>query len=137
MSEVYTFEVIEGEHVGKHQTFRKGDKFKSNKPLDKMFSEKFRLISENAILSDVPVIKKKPVVVLPDFNFVEADEVTELFPIAGDNGLRIFRNSDSKFAVIDNQVELENALNLAPSIMSNKAAVTKWLNKYLETNNID
>ncbi|MDR2116770.1 MAG: hypothetical protein LBP87_10375 [Planctomycetaceae bacterium] len=124
----YTFTVLEGEHQGVKKTYKKGETFQSQYPLDQMFVGKF-LRGAEVIAVD---IKKAPDTRMI-FVFADADDVTHLFPVAAEHELRVFVDAMGGFAVAAAQNEGDDDLmNLAPTVMGSKQQVNKWLAEYIK-----
>lgn len=122
---MYTFTVIDGEHQGFAKAYKKGETFQSEYPLDKMFIGKFSRGSDTVVV-DV----KKPVSTRMTFVFSDADDVTEQFPLAKENKLRVFKDAMGGHAVATLDDDNGEPVNVASSIMGSKQAVNKWLIDY-------
>jgi hypothetical protein len=122
----YIFTVLEGEHQGVNKTYRKGDTFESNYPLDTMFVGKFMRGAER-VLSDVK--KAKPDTRM-SFVFSDAEDVTIQFPLAKEHNLHVFKDAMGGHAVAILDEDTEEPINIASTVMGTKQAVNKWLIEY-------
>jgi hypothetical protein len=124
-NKMYTFTVIDGEHEGLQKTYKKGDTFRSQYPLDEMFIGKF-LRGADIIMVD----SKKALDTRMMFVFSDADDVTEKFPIASENELRVFKDAMGGYAVASARANDIDLTNLAPTIMGTAKQVNTWLVAY-------
>jgi len=128
---VYTFTVVEGEHQGVKKVYKKGDSFTSQYPLDKMFIGKFLRVSDTVPHDDT--IRSKQVDTRLTFVFEDAAEVTEQYPLASDNDLRVFKDATGGFAITTAYSDGAEPLNIAPQILGSKAQVNSFLKAYLKS----
>lgn len=138
--ELYTFQVIAGEHQGNKRKYVKGEIFQSVNELDILFAGKFQRIPNTpAPIEDVaptdavpPALQERKLTVpngtpkepLP-FSFVESANVSHLFPEATTAGLEVFKDSLGGYAVAETGVQVKQ--NLAGQVLSSKQKVKDFL----------
>jgi hypothetical protein len=139
-AELYTFQVIAGEHQGNKRKYVKGEIFQSVNELDKLFEGKFQRIpntpapiEDSTPIDPVPpaLQERRPTVPngtpkepLP-FSFVESANVSHLFPEASTAGLEVFKDSLGGYAIAETGVQVKQ--NLAGQILSSKQKVRDFL----------
>jgi hypothetical protein len=126
---MYTFTVADGEHQGVKKIYKRGESFQSQYPLDKMFIGKFVRGAE-VITVDV---KNRTSDTRLTFVFADAEDVTDQFPLASEHELRVFKDSVGGYAVASAQEDINDLMNLAPTVMGSKSQVKKWLTSYVES----
>ena len=127
---LYTFQVLAGEHQGNRQKYVKGDIFRSQYELDKMFVEKFQRLPNSPAMNDdtnaqqSKRVKKEQ----PPFNFTDATNVSHMFPSVKTAGLSIFKDSTGGYAVA--VADAKVPMNIAGEIFDTKAKVAAYLKDF-------
>ena len=135
--ELFTFRVIGGEHIGNKRTYPNGFTFKSRYPLDTWFVGKFQRIAETPVVIDDEegpakrLIPKKKPVVLEDFDFSEAADVTHMFPAAKESDLVVYKNETGGYAVAEAGAKV--LINLAGEVLGTKKKVNEFLASFAES----
>lgn len=148
--ELFTFQVMAGEHQGTRQKYVKGDIFQSIYELDKMFVGKFqripnsqapvedaqRVVVSNEEQANVPAALRtrkihKPTGIVKEplpFSFAEAVDVTHLFTEAHDTGLSVYKDALGSYAIAEaSAVEKKN---LAGQVLGSRAQVRVFLKDF-------
>ena len=149
--EVYTFQVLAGEHQGNLRKYVKGDTFRSQFPLDTMFAGKFqRLPNAPLPVDEAPVEKKMPnapadeihphipngqIQEMMPFSFTEAADVTHLFPAAKEAGLAVYKDALGGYAVAEADAKVKT--NLAGQILGSKKKVNLFLADFATSDEAD
>ncbi len=150
--EVYTFQVLAGEHQGNLRKYVKGDTFRSQYPLDTMFTGKFqRLPNAPLPVDEAPVEKTRPRTAAADdiyphipnnqlkdmmpFSFTEAADVTHLFPTAKVVGLSVYKDALGGYAVAEAEAKVKT--NLADQILGSKKKVSEFLADFAPSDKAD
>ena len=133
--ELYTFQVLEGEHCGNRRIYKKGDCFESNYPLDTMFINKFQRIPNKPLpADDRPRVQGRTRSAaeatreMMSFTFDEASNVTHMFPVAAKADLEVYKDSLGGYAVVEKGAMVK--VNLADQILGSKKKVTEFLSAY-------
>jgi hypothetical protein len=109
------YKVRSGFHSDGETTYRKGQVFKSDKPLHKMFPNKFDMVAD----SQVPKAKSSKAKIKKErYNSVKplpelGKNVTQKFPDALNKGLVVFQNDDGEYSITDER-DLYTPLNKKP-----------------------
>jgi len=131
-TKMYRFTVTEGVHHGKDRVYKKGDTFESPYPMDEIFVGKFQRLSD-VIYREEPAPKPQKPDTRMTFVFADATEVTAKFPLAQENNLRVFKDSTGGHAVASADVNDDELMNIAPTVMGTKKRVDEWLASYLQS----
>jgi len=128
------FTVIAGAHRGPNkELYQQGDIIETDIPLDELFVGKFQRLSETVYQTDIlPQRKTRPDTRML-FVFADATEETTSFPLAQENGLRVFKDTLGGYAVASAGVPDEALMNIAPTVMGTKKQVKEWLTSFLES----
>jgi hypothetical protein len=129
----YTFTVLEGEHQGFKQAYKKGETFQSLHPLDELFKGKFMRLLDSNIPRDIKPQGKSSDDGRLTFVWADADDVSDSFPLATKHKLKVYKDARGGYAIASELVKGVEPLNLAPSILGSKAQVTKFLTSYVES----
>lgn len=109
-----SFKVRSGFHSDGATVYRKGQVFESDKPLHKMFPNKFDIVANDVTKKKSKEAPKKKA----RYNRVEVLEdigkdVTQKFPDAVNQGLRVYQLEDGEYNVTDER-DLYTPLNKKP-----------------------
>lgn len=112
-----TFKVKSGYHNDGETTYRKGQTFTSDKPLHKAFANKFEIVAtgEKAIVKKTLKGGEKKKSRYKDVDPLEniGKEVSQKFPDAINQGLRVYQTEDGEYNVTSEQ-DLYTPLNSKP-----------------------
>jgi hypothetical protein len=133
---VYTFQVIEGVHVSKsnNKVYEKGTVFQSRHKLDEMFIGKFLRVPDQSIIEGDETVVNVKKEVKPIFDFENATDVSEKFPTAFENGLRVYQNAEGNFGISTEMMIAEGGgpINISNQQLTSPKAVNTFVNAYLK-----
>lgn len=136
--QVFTFQVLAGEHIGNKRSYKKGECFQSQYPLDEMFVGKFqRMPSQPLPPDDLPeqtlargqVVQNSQPNQNMAFSFAAATNVTNVFPLAKKVKFEVFKDEMGGFAVTEATAQIKT--NLADQVLTSKKEVNAFISRFL------